>query len=118
MNPLIQVKNLDFSFSKHHAVLQSINFEVPANRNCLLMGPSGCGKSTLASIIAGLLPENGGFIEHGTVLVHGDNISELSASSRCRLVSMMFQNPHLQFCMRTLRDEMLFCLENMNNCPR
>ncbi|OFQ99946.1 ABC transporter ATP-binding protein [Alloscardovia sp. HMSC034E08] len=117
MNPLIQVKNLDFSFSKHHAVLQSINFEVPANRNCLLMGPSGCGKSTLASIIAGLLPENGGFIEHGTVLVHGDNISELSASSRCRLVSMMFQNPHLQFCMRTLRDEMLFCLENMNTCP-
>jgi len=39
-------------------------------------------------------------------------MSQLSIGERSTSVSLLFQNPDMQFCMATPREELLFCLEN------
>ena len=80
----------------------------------VLMGSSGCGKSTLAGVLSGLYPENGGFLESGSIRVFGENVSDLPISRRAAYIGFVFQNPDLQFCMNTLRSELVFCLENIS----
>ena len=79
----------------------------------VLTGVSGCGKSTLLTLAAGLYPHNGGVVRAGRVTVEGQDVAAMTPGKRCRLVSMMFQNPELQFCMDTVRNELIFCLENI-----
>lgn len=82
-------------------------------RITILTGPSGCGKSTLLYLAAGIYPHNAGKIRGGRISVNGRNPGEIPPERRCRLVGMMFQNPELQFCMDTVRNELIFCLENI-----
>ena len=98
-------------------ILDHVNFHLEAGKITILTGRSGCGKSTLAAVLAGLYPENGGVLEEGQIRLMGRELCELSFPQRARQMTMMFQNPDLQFCMDTLRREMAFCLENIS-CPR
>lgn len=112
---LLAAKNLTFRYFEQskRPVLDNLSLELPKGSVTLLTGDSGCGKSTLASILAGLLPKNGGFLQSGTVKIRGENILEMPENKRVRHISMMFQNCDLQFCMDTLREELRFCLENI-----
>lgn len=74
-----------------------------------IYGPSGSGKSTLFRLLAGLSDQ--GF-ESGRYLVDEKEFKDLSSTQRIAAISLMFQNPDTQFCMRTPREELLFCLEN------
>ena len=38
--------------------------------------------------------------------------NQLSIRERSTSISLLFQNPDMQFCMATPREELLFCLEN------
>jgi energy-coupling factor transport system ATP-binding protein len=67
----------------------------------------------LGYILAGLYPENGGFLTEGTVRWGDVDIGTLTPDKRVAWVSMMFQNPDLQFCMNNAENEMRFCLENI-----
>ena len=98
-------------------VLQDVSVSFPRGRITVLMGRSGCGKSTLAALLAGLYPENGGMLVSGSIHLFGKKLSDFSIPERAQKLSMMFQNADLQFCMETLREEMLFCLENIS-CPQ
>ena len=94
-------------------ILDHVSMDISEGGITLLMGGSGCGKSTLAAVAAGLYPENGGWLEKGTILLFGKPLSEMNEQQRARLLTVMFQNPDLQFCMNTLRREMQFCMENL-----
>ena len=98
-------------------VLQDVSVSFPKGQITVLMGRSGCGKSTLAALLAGLYPENGGILVSGSIRLFGKKLSDFSIPERAQKLSMMFQNADLQFCMETLREEMLFCLENIS-CPQ
>lgn len=102
-----------FEQSKRN-ILDDVSLEIPAGRITVLAGSSGCGKSTLAAVVAGLYPENCGILTGGTVQICGQPVESLHPAARARYLSMMFQNPDLQFCMDTLRKEMRFCLENIS----
>lgn len=91
--------------------------KVEAGRTTILMGGSGCGKSTLAMLAAGIYPENGGVLSAGEIRLAGKAVGSLSAPERARHMAVVFQNPDLQFCMDTLRSEMIFCLENLSVPP-
>lgn len=54
MQPIIQTKNLKFSYDKIHPVLQNINLEFYSGKVYGIFGRSGAGKSTLLSLLAGL----------------------------------------------------------------
>ena len=110
----IVCENLTFRyFEKSKPVIDNVSLTIPSGEITVLMGSSGCGKSTLAAILCGLLPENGGFLTEGSIELFGTPLKELNPSDRAEKISMMFQNPDLQFCMATLREELYFCMENI-----
>lgn len=112
----MKANHITFKYYDHskNIILSDITFEIPKNRISLLMGGSGSGKSTLAYLVAGLLPDNGGILTHGNVSVCDQDIRNFKPHQRAKHVSMMFQNADLQFCMSTLQEELIFCLENIN----
>jgi len=111
----INAKNITFKYFENskNNIIENLNFSLPKNKITILTGKSGSGKSTLAYILSGLYPENGGFLTSGEVFFDDVNIHTLTPDKRVAYVSMMFQNPDLQFCMNNLENEIRFCLENI-----
>lgn len=118
--PFLQVQDLTFRYLKESTrnTIEQANLTLDSQKSVLLLGNSGCGKSTLASLIAGIYPENGGVILEGNIKIENENLHSLSILKRTKKIAMMFQNPDLQFCMDTLRKEMIFCLENLCVAPQ
>ena len=114
----IQLENVQFTyFADRKDVLPGLDACFPEDKITVLTGASGCGKSTLLYLAAGIYPHSAGVLRSGRITVEGQNPAQLSPPKRCRLVGMMFQNPELQFCMDTVKNELIFCLENINMPP-
>lgn len=96
-------------------VLRDVSLRVDSGEMVLLVGESGAGKSTLARAIAGFVPEETRTVEEMTI--GGEDISRLEAPQRSPYAAIQFQNSRLSFCMDTLREEMIFCLENRGTNP-
>ena len=110
----IEIKDLQFGYYEDGKdTLGGVNAVFHRSEITVLCGRSGCGKSTLLYLIAGIYPANAGFLRGGSVLVEGETPASLPAAKRCRRVGMMFQNPDLQFCMDTVRNELIFTAENL-----
>ncbi len=114
----ITVDNLKFGYYEDGKdTLDGISGIFARDRVTVLTGKSGCGKSTLLYLIAGIYPGNAGYLRSGSVSVEGEDPASLAPPSRCRLVGLMFQNPDLQFCMDTVRNELIFTAENIGLDP-
>ena len=111
----LQANNLTFKyFAKGTTyIFENLDFHVPKGEITLLTGKSGSGKSTLAYLLAGLYPDDAGVLVNGTIIVDHVNLASLTPNKRVKYVTMMFQNPDLQFCMNNLEQELAFCLENI-----
>ena len=111
----IRFEDVTFSYFKtgDPATLNHLTASFDSSRVTLLTGSSGCGKSTFLSLAAGIYPQYAGFLRGGRVTVDGTDPAEPAPNRRCRLVGVMFQNPDMQFCMDTVRNELIFCLENI-----
>ena len=114
-NTALELEDVVFRYQEKgkRNILDHTSLSIPAGTLTVLMGGSGCGKSTLAAVAAGLYPENGGFLEGGTIRLYGQDLKTLDPQKRAAYLTVLFQNPDLQFCMNTLREEMRFCLENI-----
>src|ERR1700676_502338 len=92
-NSLIQVRNLDKTYSRGGEVihvLQGLDLDVEAGEFVAFMGPSGSGKSTLLNLLGGLdVPTS------GSITVAGDEITHMSGGKltewRARHVGFIFQ---------------------------
>lgn len=115
----IVCEDLTFRYSQtsKYEVISHASLFIEQGRVTVISGSSGCGKSTLLYLMAGIYPQNAGVVDSGRVLVEGQEIGELEPSERMPLVGMMFQNPDLQFCMDTVENELVFCLENKGEDP-
>jgi len=75
-----------------------VAFSAPTPGVTALFGRSGCGKSTLISLIAGLLPADGGRVTVGEDLLF-DGTRHVSVDARHRRMGVVFQDarlfPHL-----------------------
>ncbi|MGO9877598.1 MAG: ATP-binding protein [Acidimicrobiia bacterium] len=67
--PVIQVRNLDFSYGKVQ-VLFDINLDVQRGETLALLGTNGAGKSTLLRVISGL-----GIADRGVVRLNGHTVT-------------------------------------------
>ncbi|WP_087972090.1 ABC transporter ATP-binding protein [Oceanobacillus rekensis] len=83
--PLIQINNLDKSYTNNNKtvqVLNNINFDIKKGETIAILGQSGCGKSTLLNIIGGFITAN-----YGNVYFDGEEVIRPGRKS-----VMLFQN--------------------------
>jgi putative ABC transport system ATP-binding protein len=77
-NPLIALKNIQFSYPKAAQSTLNINeFIVNVGERIFLFGPSGCGKTTLLEILAGVL-----IPQIGEVNICSTDLCKISAHER------------------------------------
>jgi putative ABC transport system ATP-binding protein len=88
-DPVVRLDGVHKAYGETVA-LDGLSLEIRAGEAVAVMGPSGCGKSTLLNMVAGLDRPSA-----GTVVVHGENVGELSekglALYRRRRIGMIFQ---------------------------
>lgn len=73
--------------------LRGIDLHVPAGQFLTVIGSNGAGKSTALNVLAGLAP-----VEHGSVRLHGQDVTDWPVHRRARLISRVFQDPKMGTC--------------------
>ncbi len=100
MASLLEVKNLQTSFSTASGVVRAVDgvsWDVREGETVALVGESGCGKSVSALSVMRLVAEPAGRIEGGQILFKGRDLLALSDEEmrhvRGREIAMIFQEP-------------------------
>jgi energy-coupling factor transporter ATP-binding protein EcfA2 len=124
MNPpahaqaLIAARAAAFRYAGQASAVGPFDFAAAAGEFHLISGPSGCGKSTYARMLCGLVPH----------LYRGELTGEVHIGGRpsdtaplwwlTTVVGFVGQNPRAQLVGSTVRDEIVFGLENLGLSPR
>ena len=97
MEPILKTENLWKIYRQGKVdvpALRGVSIEVMPGEFVSIMGPSGCGKSTMLHVIGGLARAT-----RGTVLLDGNNLTEMSDGARTLLrrhkVGFVFQRFNL-----------------------
>ncbi|MCP8971141.1 energy-coupling factor ABC transporter ATP-binding protein [Ectobacillus ponti] len=88
--------------------LRDVSFAVREGEWVSIIGQNGSGKSTLARLLNGLL-----LPKEGTIMVDGLVLSEQTVWDVRKRIGMVFQNPDNQFVGTTVRDDIVFGMENI-----
>lgn len=107
LKPIIEFKDIHFSYFKNIPVLKGINFSIYPHEYVCIIGRNGCGKSTISKILVGLLKPLSGEIELFGKKIDAGNVKYLRNN-----VGIVFQNPDNQFVGLTVEDDIAFGLEN------
>lgn len=114
MNPILEIKNLTYTYSEgtpfEHTALDNISFRVNRGEFIGIIGHTGSGKSTLMQQLNGLLKPTS-----GTVLLDGKDIwsdKKLTRQARFR-VGLVFQYPEYQLFEETVYQDIAFGPRNM-----
>jgi multiple sugar transport system ATP-binding protein len=87
----VTLKNVWKKYDEH-AVVKSVDLEIPDKEFFVMVGPSGCGKSTTLRMIAGLEE-----ISQGEISINGRVVNKIHPKDRD--IAMVFQNyalyPHM-----------------------
>src|SRR6187200_1825175 len=78
-HPVLETRGLTIRFGGHVAV-DAVSAAFQAGTLTAIVGPNGAGKTTYFNLISGQLPATS-----GTVTLHGEDITGLSAPRRTRL---------------------------------
>ena len=114
MNPVLEVKNLNYIYSIgtpfEHKALDNVSFAVNRGEFIGIIGHTGSGKSTLMQQLNGLLKPTS-----GEVLLDGHDIwsdKKLTRQARFR-VGLVFQYPEYQLFEETVYKDIAFGPRNM-----
>lgn len=108
-NPVVEVKNISFSYDKNVEVLSDISFSIEKGEHVCIVGHNGSGKSTLAQLICYLLTPT-----KGEIFVDGIKLDRECVNKVRSICGIVFQNPDNQFIGSTVEDDIAFGLENRN----
>ena len=114
MNPILEVKNLNYIYSAgtpfEHKALENVSFAVNRGDFIGIIGHTGSGKSTLMQQLNGLLKPTS-----GSVCLDGQDIwsdKKLTRQARFR-VGLVFQYPEYQLFEETVYKDIAFGPKNM-----
>lgn len=106
--PLLQLKNIQFGFSKlEPPIIYDLSLKIEAGKNIAIVGPSGSGKSSLSRMICGLFKA-----WSGEILVKGHPLHTISREEYSKWVGLVDQNVFLFSA--SLRDNLTLWDENIN----
>ncbi|MCK4972347.1 MAG: ATP-binding cassette domain-containing protein, partial [Candidatus Heimdallarchaeota archaeon] len=88
---ILDVKNLEFEFPEGFRI-NNISFSLNEGEVVGIIGDNGSGKTTVAKLLCGLLKPKSGYIE-----IKGKEFKDLPWEEKAKYVSMVFQNPEIQF---------------------
>ncbi|MHA1347798.1 MAG: ABC transporter ATP-binding protein, partial [Candidatus Heimdallarchaeaceae archaeon] len=88
---ILSVENLEFEFPEGFR-LNNISFSLNEGEVVGILGDNGSGKTTVAKLLCGILKPN-----NGSIMIKGKEIKDLSWEEKAKYVSMVFQNPEIQF---------------------
>ena len=88
--PVIELKNVSFSYGDNAPVLNDISFKVNSGEKIAIVGTNGAGKTTLIKLICGLLRP-----KSGEILIDGTPAASVSTKSFAKSVSAVFQDSAL-----------------------
>ena len=100
---MIEVKNLSYSYTAAHSLLQNISFSIADGEVLAVAGRNGTGKTTITRLLMGLLQPAG-----GQILFDGEDVTAESVSKRSAVVGYVFQNPDRQIFANTVLEEVMF----------
>ncbi len=106
VNGIINIKNLNFSYSSEKPVLKNIGLDIKRGEIFGIIGPTGAGKSTL------LLHLNGILKGEGKIRVDNIPVSGKTDKKVREKVGIVFQNPDNQLFCPTVFEDIAFGLYN------
>ena len=104
-NPILEFKDVYFSYEKDKPLLQDINFKIYPGDMVSIVGKNGAGKSTLSKLICGFYKPT-----QGKLLLNGQDMKELSIKERASKIGMVMQNPNQMLSKPMLYDEVALSL--------
>jgi oligopeptide transport system ATP-binding protein len=97
---ILQVDDLHTSFFTRKGVIKAVDgvsFSVHEGETLGIVGESGCGKTVTGLSILRLLPEPGGMVVGGKIIMEGTNLLDLDKKEmrayRGKMISMILQDP-------------------------
>lgn len=103
------IKIQKFSIKYAQKIFDEVDLEIPAGKIVALIGKNGSGKSTLANALAGLTKKYKGEIWLDDLKVsRHTHVRDLRAK-----IGLVLQNPDHQILFNSVRDELLFVLQNL-----
>lgn len=101
-NPILEIKDLHFSYSKGEEILKGLNLSID-QRSTAIIGQNGAGKTTFVKLLKGLLRPTS-----GSILFDGNDIVKMTVAQLARYIGMVFQNPDDQIFKNRVMDEVTF----------
>ncbi len=107
--PVVDVKNLWFTYPNGREVLRSINLTAWAGEFVTVLGGNASGKTTLLKNLAGLLKPG-----RGKVMVSGKEPGQTPPQELGRIIGYLSQNPNDYLFQDTVEEELRFTLANLD----
>ncbi|WP_313264864.1 ABC transporter ATP-binding protein [Enterococcus sp.] len=107
--PLLEAKNLSFSYQVGKPILQALDFTIHQGEMISLVGHNGAGKSTLSHLITGFLTPTS-----GKLLWQGTDMGNDSIKERAQKIGYVLQNSNQMLSKNFLFDEVSLGLRNRN----
>lgn len=83
----VTFENVTFAYEEGKEVLKNVSFTVKAGESVALVGPTGAGKSTIVNLISRFYN-----VEHGRVLIDGQDIAKVTLHSLRSQMGIMLQD--------------------------
>ena len=105
--PLLCIDQLTYSYDGEVNALDAVSFTVNKGEFVSILGKNGSGKSTITKLVMGVLKP-----DQGSILLNGQDLSELSIYQRSQKVGVVLQNPNHMISHHMIYDEVAFGLVN------
>ena len=112
---MIEIKNVSYSYENAvtDGALKNVSLCIPQGQTVLLCGESGSGKTTFGRLVNGLIPCYYEGKLTGSVMVNGNDTTQLQLHELPGTVGSVFQNPKSQFYTLLTDTEIIFACENI-----
>lgn len=105
-DPLLDVKDLSFTYSGGHKALEDISFTIRKGEMTAIAGRNGAGKSTMCKLVCGFETQ-----QEGAIFLKGEDAADLSIKERGEHVGYVMQNPNQMISKVFIKDEVGLGLE-------